>query len=86
MTDLKAHRSVPEICGGGRDGACAELVRALARGEGPPRFTELVYFCDPDAPEVPRASRADHGMSCRSGVTNAGRSANQPRLNPRGPK
>ena len=54
MTDLQAHRSVPEICGGGRDGACAELVRALARGEGPLRFTELVYFCDPDGPEVRR--------------------------------
>jgi hypothetical protein len=44
---------VPGIRGGGRDGACAELVRALARGEAPLRFTELVYFCDPDGAEVP---------------------------------
>jgi hypothetical protein len=59
MTDPQAHHSVPEICGGGRGGACAELVRALARVEGRLRFTELVCFCDPDGPEVPRASRAD---------------------------
>ena len=27
--------------------ACAELVRALARAEGPLRFTELVHLWDP---------------------------------------
>ena len=42
MTDPQSIVLVPEICGGSRDGACAELVRALARGEGPLRFTELV--------------------------------------------
>jgi hypothetical protein len=60
MTHPEAHRSVPEIRGGGRNGACADLVRTLASGEGPLRFPELVYFCDPDGAEVPRGSRADH--------------------------
>jgi Transglycosylase SLT domain len=50
-----------EICRGGRRGACAQLVRELARVQGPLRSTELIYCWDPDGPADPRGfARADH--------------------------
>jgi hypothetical protein len=50
-----------EICRGGRRGACADLVRELARVEGPLRSTELIYCWDPDGPGDPRGfARSDH--------------------------
>jgi hypothetical protein len=50
-----------EVCRGIRTGACAELVRALARIEGPLRSTELIYCWDPDGPGDPRGfARSDH--------------------------
>ena len=50
-----------EICTGGREGACADLVRELAAVEGPLRSTELIYCWDPDGPADPRSfARADH--------------------------
>jgi hypothetical protein len=50
-----------EICRGSRHGACAQLVRELARIDGPLRSTELIYCWDPDGPGDPRGfARADH--------------------------
>jgi Transglycosylase SLT domain len=50
-----------EICTGGRNGACAQLVRELAAVEGNLRSTELIYCWDPDGPGDPRGfARADH--------------------------
>jgi hypothetical protein len=50
-----------EICRGSRHGACAQLVRELARVEGSLRSTELIYCWDPDGPTDPRGfARPDH--------------------------
>ena len=50
-----------EICRGGRQGACADLVRELAAVTGPTRSTELIYCWDPNSSSDPRRfASADH--------------------------
>ncbi len=49
-----------EICRGGRQGSCAELVRELAAVTGPTCSTELIYCWDPDPADPGMFDRADH--------------------------
>ena len=50
-----------EICRGTTTGACATLVRELARVTGRARSTELIYCWDPDGPtEAGGFARSDH--------------------------
>jgi hypothetical protein len=50
-----------EVCRGTTSGPCAQLVRELARVQGPARSTELIYCWDPDGPADPRGfARTDH--------------------------
>jgi hypothetical protein len=67
MTNPQAHRSTPEICGGGRDGAWVELVRARPRGDRC-ASPKLIHFRDPDRPEARAASRGDHRDQVHSGM------------------